>query len=43
MCDVLVIMEGMSLLKKSLDKTVVQDISLELGIDSSFIEKDLWL
>lgn len=30
----------MSLLKKSLDETVVRDISLELGIDPSFIEKD---
>lgn len=34
------ITEGMSLLKKSLDKTVIQDISLELGVDPSFIEKD---
>ncbi|MFA5905617.1 MAG: nucleotidyl transferase AbiEii/AbiGii toxin family protein [Desulfobacula sp.] len=30
----------MSLLKKSLDKTVIEDISLELGIDPAFIEKD---
>ncbi len=30
----------MSLLKKLLDKTVIQDISLELGVDPSFIEKD---
>ncbi len=34
------IMEGISLLKKSVDKTVIQDISLELGLDPSFIEKD---
>ena len=40
MCDVLAIKEGMSLLKKSPDKIVIQDISLELGIDPSFIEKD---
>lgn len=33
-------MEGISLLKKSLDETVVRDISLELGIEPSFIEKD---
>ena len=30
----------MSLLKKSPDKTVIEDISLELGVDQSFIEKD---
>ena len=34
------IMEGISLLKKSLDVTVVRDIALELGINASFIEKD---
>lgn len=34
------IKEGISLLKKSLDETVIQDISLELGVDPSFIEKD---
>lgn len=33
-------MEGTSLLKRLPDKTVIQDISLELGIDPSFIEKD---
>jgi predicted nucleotidyltransferase component of viral defense system len=33
-------MESMSLLNKSPDKTVIQDISLELGIDPSFVEKD---
>ena len=33
-------MESISLLKKSLDETVVRDISLELGIEPSFIEKD---
>ncbi|ACL02852.1 Domain of unknown function DUF1814 [Desulfatibacillum aliphaticivorans] len=33
-------MEGISLLKKSVDKTVIQNISLELGLDPSFIEKD---
>lgn len=27
-------------MKKSLDKTVIEDVSLELGIDPSFIEKD---
>lgn len=32
--------ESISLLKKSPDKTVIQDIALELGIDPSFIEKD---
>ncbi len=32
--------EGIFLLKKSLDKAVIEDISLELGIDPSFIEKD---
>lgn len=26
-------------MKKSLDETVIQDISLELGVDPSFIEK----
>lgn len=30
----------MFLLKKSPNKTVIQDISLELGVDPSFIEKD---
>ena len=40
MCDELAITEGMFLLKKSPDKTVIQDISLELGVDPSFIEKD---
>lgn len=33
-------MEGMFLLKKLPDKAVIQDISSELGIDPSFIEKD---
>jgi len=33
-------MEGMFLLKKSPDKAIIEDISLELGIDPSFIEKD---
>lgn len=33
-------MESIFLLKKSLDKAVIQDISLELGIDPSFVEKD---
>lgn len=33
-------MEGISLLKMSPDKSVIQDISLELGIDPAFIEKD---
>jgi predicted nucleotidyltransferase component of viral defense system len=33
-------MEGIFLLKKSLDKAVIEDIALELGIDPSFIEKD---
>ena len=32
--------EGISLLKKSPNENVIQDISLELGIDPSFIEKD---
>ena len=36
----MVITESIFLLKKSLDVTVIQDISLELGIDPSFIEKD---
>ncbi len=40
MCGALAIMEGTSLLKKLPDKTVIQDISSELGIDPSFIEKD---
>ncbi len=40
MYGVLAITEGLFLLKKSLDKTVIQDISLELGVDPSFIEKD---
>ncbi len=40
MLDELATMEGMSLLKKSPDKIVIEDISLELGIDPSFIEKD---
>lgn len=34
------ITEGISLLKKSPNENVIQDISLELGIDPSFIEKD---
>jgi len=38
----LAIKEGMFLLKKLLDEAVIQDISLELGIDPSFIEKDLY-
>lgn len=33
-------MEGSSLLKKLPDKNDIEDISLELGIDPSFIEKD---
>lgn len=33
-------MEGIFLLKKSLDETIVRDVSLELGIEPSFIEKD---
>ncbi len=40
MRDVSAITEGISLLKKSPDKDLIQDISLELGIDPSFIEKD---
>lgn len=40
MRDALAITEGISPLKKSPSKTVIQDISLELGIDPSFIEKD---
>ena len=40
MCGVLVTTEGISLLKKSLDETIVQDVALELGVDPSFIEKD---
>lgn len=37
---VLVITEGIFLLKKSPDKDAILDIALELGIDPSFIEKD---
>ena len=40
MYGVLVITEGIFLLKKSPDKTVIEEISLELGIDPAFIEKD---
>ena len=36
----MVITEGMFLLKKSLDSTIIQDVALELGIDPAFIEKD---
>lgn len=40
MHDVSVITEGIFFLKKSPDKTAIEDISLELGIDPAFIEKD---
>ena len=40
MRDVLGTMEGTSPLKKLPNKSDIQDISLELGIDPSFVEKD---
>ncbi len=40
MRDVLGTMEGIFPLKKLPNKSDIQDISLELGIDPSFIEKD---
>ncbi len=40
MCGVSATTEGIFLLKKSLDKTLIEDVALELGIDPSFIEKD---
>lgn len=40
MRDVLGTMEGISPLKKLPNKSEIQDISIELGIDPSFIEKD---